>query len=233
MHRGRDDQFVFCRRGQQTIAIAATGDKGESEMNAKQTNYFKIGLAIVLAIVFVGALTNSVLSIRRASTPIPSPPRHVAKAQPLPASSASAASHPAAPSRTVIAPPAPPVTKEIQPTPPAETGKSAWPKFTLEEIIAYDTFAIGKSTDPAAPSNSTTSTSGTASGSARAGTGEAKAASAESDSVFAGRIHAVYQRGGRNAALVGSKTIQPGDQLDGAGRVVEVDQGGLMLEVKK
>jgi len=45
--------------------------------------------------------------------------------------------------------------------------------------------------------------------------------------------HAVYQRGGQTAALIGSKTVKPGDQLEGAGRVVDVDQAGLMLEVKK
>jgi hypothetical protein len=198
-------------------------------MSAKQTSYFKIGLVIVLAIVFVGALANSVLTIRRASPPVPPPARHAAKPQPLPAAPVSSPPQAAAAPRTVAAPPATPAIKEIQQSPTTETSKPAWPEFTLDEIIAYDPFAIAKSGDPAAPSRSTAS--GDTKAAIPGATDDPKAA--ESGSALPSRIHAVYQRGGKTAALVGSKTIRPGDDLEGAGRVVEVDQGGLMLEVKK
>ncbi|HEY2413098.1 MAG TPA: hypothetical protein VGI40_12690 [Pirellulaceae bacterium] len=190
-------------------------------MNAKQTSYFKIGLAVVLAIVFVGVMANSALTILR---PSPPPNRQAAKSQPPPASPATHAAAPA---------PSAPVTAQA----PSETlkdnsSKQAWPKFALDEIIAYDPFAIAKAADPAALSKSSAAAAGDTK-TATAATDESKTASSASETALTGRIHTVYQRGGRTAALIGSKTIRPGDQLEGAGRVVEVDQSGLMLELKK
>jgi hypothetical protein len=195
-------------------------------MNAKQSNYFKIGLVIVLAIVFVGVMANSALSILHPSPPPLPPNRHAAKSRPQPAPSSSPASHPAAPA------PAGPVTVQaLTETLKDNTSKQAWPKFALDEIIAYDPFAIAGASNPAGSSTSTTQASGDTK-SAAAATNDSKAAS-ESGPPLTGRIHAVYQRGGQTAALIGSKTIRPGDDLEGAGRVVEVDQSGLMLELKK
>jgi hypothetical protein len=194
-------------------------------MNAKQTTYFKIGLVIVLAIVFVGAVANSVLKIVRASPPPPS--RHAAKPQPRPAASPSAAPHAAAP-----APPAPATTQTPSEVPKDNSSRPAWPIFALDEIISYDPFAIAKAGDPAGSSKSSAPAAGNAR-SAAAATDESTNAPSGSQPALTGRIHAVYQRGGQTAALIGSKTIRPGDQLEGAGRVVEVDQSGLMLELKK
>jgi hypothetical protein len=196
-------------------------------MNAKQSSYFKIGLVIVLAIVFVGVMANSALPILHPSPPPLPPNRHAAKSQPQPAPSSSPASHAATPV------PAGPVTAQA----PSETlkdntSKQAWPKFALDEIIAYDPFAIARASNPDGSSKSTPQASGDTK-SAAAATNDSKAASSESGPALTGRLHAVYQRGGRTAALVGSKTIRPGDDLEGAGRVVEVDQSGLMLELKK
>jgi hypothetical protein len=195
-------------------------------MNAKHTNYLKIGLVIVLAIVFVGVMANSVLKIVRASPP-PPPTRHAANAQPRPAESQLPTAH--APASLAAATAAPQAPSEIS---KEGSSKGAWPKFALDEIIAYDPFAIAKAGDTAGSSKSTTQASGDTKSTAAA-TNDSKAASFESGPALTGRIHTVYQRGGRTAALIGSKTIRPGDDLEGAGRVVEVDQSGLMLELKK
>jgi hypothetical protein len=194
-------------------------------MNAKQTTYLKIGLVIVLAIVFVGVMANSVLKIVRASPPPPA--LHATNAHPRPAPSRSPAPHTAAATPPATA--APQAPSEIS---NESSSKGAWPKFALDEIIAYDPFAIAKAGEPAGSSKSTTQASDDAK-SAAAATGDPKAASSESGPALTGRVHTVYQRGGRTAALIGSKTIRPGDDLEGAGRVVEVDQSGLMLELKK
>jgi hypothetical protein len=196
-------------------------------MNAKQTSYFKIGLVVVLAIVFAGVMANSVLKIVRASPPPPRPARHAARPQPQPIPSPSPAPHAAAP-----APAAPPTTQAPSEVPKGSSSRPAWPKFALDEIIAYDPFAIAKAGDTAGSSKSSAPAAGDAR-SATAATEESKAAPTGSQPALTGRIHAVYQRGGQTAALIGSQTIRPGDQLEGAGRVVEVDQSGLMLELNK
>src|SRR4051794_2321069 len=114
-------------------------------MNAKQTNYLKIGLVVILAIVFVGVMANSALTILRPAPPAP-PTRnassadvHATPAKPVPAA------------HTAAVPSATPATEMPHGSPP-ETNKSAWPKFALEEIVAYDPFAVAKPVDIAASS---------------------------------------------------------------------------------
>jgi hypothetical protein len=187
-------------------------------MNAKQIGYFKVGLVVVLAIVFAGVVANSVMTIRRASPPPAPSPRQAMAAAPKPAEPAAA-----------IAEAAPGANE----TSKAEESKRVWPKFELAEVIAYDPFAIAKPPDAVAALKSGSLTSADGKETIATSTDGAAAAKSEPESSFTGRIHAVYQRGGKTAALVGSKTVRAGDNLDGAGRVVEVDQNGLMLEVNK
>jgi hypothetical protein len=197
-------------------------------MNTKQTSYSKIGLVVVLAIVFVGVMANSVMTILRPSSPPPPPIRHAAKLQHQPATPQPTAPRPAASASATIA-----MAQAPSEAPKDHSSKPVWPKFALDEIIAYDPFAVAKLVDPVASLKSAGAASGDAKSAASAATDDSKAASPESGPTLTSRVHTVYQRGGKTAALVGSKTIRPGDQLEGAGRVVEVDQGGLMLEVKK
>lgn len=191
-------------------------------MNTKPNNHSKIGLVAVLALVFVAAIGNCVMTMSRSSPPPPPPPRgSVAAPQ-------SALAHAASP------PAAPLVVSQAPSTPLPETpNKRIWPRFELTEIIAFDPFSSGKP----GPSLGTVTTAGqNASESKEAARGNVesgKAGSKTRDPDFGGRIHAVYQRGGHTAALVDAKTVRPGDQIEGAGRVVEVDQGGMMLEVRK
>jgi hypothetical protein len=192
-------------------------------MNAKQYNYLKVGLAIVLAIVFVGAVANSVMTINRASPPPPA--RRVATTTIQPAA------QPTAVPRSATSSPTPIIAAVSIETPQAATGGVIWPNFTLDDIIGYDPFAIAKTADTTAVSRE--GVPGDAKQSTVGASDNSKGPATVSESSFAGRIHAVYQRGGKTAALVGSKTVKPGDDLEGAGRVVEVDQAGLMLEVKK
>src|SRR4051794_4396955 len=104
-------------------------------MNAKQTGYVKIGLAVALAIVFVAVVANSALTISRSAPPPPRP----------------AAPHAGTPSPQVT----PRVTQSAAPVPMAEpwaegsqlqseTSSRTWPVFKLDEIIAYDPFVIAK-----------------------------------------------------------------------------------------
>jgi hypothetical protein len=197
-------------------------------MNSKQTSYFKIGLVILLAILFVGAMANSVMTINRASPPPPPPIRHATKSQVQQPGLASTTPHATA-AATVTSSTVQATSEMLK----ANSNKPIWPTFALEEIIAYDPFAIAKAGDAGIGIKSTTLGSGDATAATAPATEDAKLASIESERASAPRIHAVYQRGGQTAALAGSKTIRPGDTIEGAGRVVEVDQSGLMLEIKK
>jgi hypothetical protein len=191
-------------------------------MNTKQSGYFKIGLVVVLALAFVAALGNSVMKISRSSPPpLPSPRASAAVPQPEPAH---AVSQPAAP---LVATPTPSAAL------PGTPSKRTWPRFELAEIIAFDPFSNGKPVESLSAIKTAGQNAAEGKQVGRGNTESGKGGSTKGDADFNGRIHAVYQRGGHTAALVGAKTVRPGDQLEGAGRVVEVDQGGMMLEVRK
>ncbi len=185
-------------------------------MNAKQNGYFKMGLVVVLALVFIGAVGNTVMTIRKASPPPPPPPRR----------SVDAASRPPAP-------PVAPVAAAETTNAPAATpiSKTAWPHFELAQIVAFDPFQDAKQVAAAAIAKSAGAIAGE--DPARASSAPASAASGKSEPASSARIHAVYQRGSHTAAVVGSKTMRPGDQIEGAGRIMEVDQGGVVLEIRK
>ena len=188
-------------------------------MNAKKNRYFKIGLVVVLALVFIAALANSVISIRR-SPPPPPPPRNVAAAR-----QPSTAHTPVQP-----VPPLAAAQSSAAAMPQANNNRT-WPRFELEQIIAYDPFASGNPAQAVAADPAQSGTPGNDSTPRTTKTGKEGTAKREND--LESRIYAVYQRGGNTAALVGSRTMRPGDQIEGTGRIVEVDQGGVMLEVRK
>jgi hypothetical protein len=198
-------------------------------MNTKQTRYIKIGLVVVLAIVFVGVAANSVLTINRPSPP-PSPqrPPRAASSGALAPPAAAQATPPLVPAATSPSDPRaeapPPLTKP-------EASKRTWPTFELAEITAYDPFSTSKALDAVASSKSRPLSAGE--GNEALPTAGPDSTPGDVRSAFTERIHAVYQRGGQTAALIGTKTVRAGDELDSGGRIVEVDQDGVLLEVKK
>jgi hypothetical protein len=97
------------------------------------------------------------------------------------------------------------------------TSARVWPELSLEEVIAFDPFLPPAGAEPALvavveaePDEST----------------ETKPAEVPKP---AARLQAIYRRGDHAAALINSRSIEPGGLLDGR-RVVEIGPTDVLME---
>jgi hypothetical protein len=173
-------------------------------MNQKP-GYFKIGLVIVLALVFLLAIGHSVRSVWGGP--------------------------PAAPIGAVGGVPATPAAVQEPTRPPQATTQQPWPIFELADIIAFDPFGSGQPEEPPPAARGLTASASPATNEAGEASAGGRTTAGEANAAPLGRIQAVYQRGGRSAVIVDSRTLRAGDSIEGTGRIIEVDQGGVTVEV--
>jgi hypothetical protein len=168
---------------------------------------FQVALAAVLAVVFLAVAGNTLYSLTARTTAPPPPPPAAGRSR--------------APEATVAAAPA------------GERHDRVWPTFELAKITAYDPFALPgnglpEEADPAA-SAAAGPTNLAAGGALNGSPGELPGG--EKAHPLTGRIKAVYRRGDRAAAIIDSRTVHPGDTLDGAGHILDVDHRGVTVQL--
>jgi hypothetical protein len=176
-------------------------------MNQKHPAYIKLAIVVVLAVVFLLAVGNSIRTIGGLPSAPPVHPRRATKQPEV----------------------FPRVDSIAQGSP-----RQLWPTFNLMDIIANDPFAIAPADNKATGSSSPTAAQEvTKTSGGGIDTPSHATPAGEKSAAFAGRVQAIYRRNGRSAVIIDSRTLQPGDTIEGGGRIVDVDQHGVTVEIKE